>query len=131
MAGKRCWVTRATVRMRSKLHRIGDWEALAAKCEYSTAALAQECNISGRQLERFFKKTYGKSPREWLEQLRMRQAPAVLKECSSVKEAAQTMGYRQTSHFSRTFKKHHGISPEQWQIPSAPESQLRPSSRPQ
>lgn len=105
--------------MKSKLRRINNWEALAAQCEYSTAAMVRACGVSERQLERFFLQTRGMSPHRWLDQLRMRRALEVLRECGAVKEASQIMGFRQTSHFSRVFKKHHGMTPEQWQLPVA------------
>lgn len=104
--------------MRSKLHRIDDWEARAVASGYSTATLAAGCGVSKRQLERFFMEQRGERPSQWLARLRLAQATAVLQDSQSVKAAAQAMGFRQTSHFSRAFKRQHGISPEQVQVPS-------------
>jgi AraC-like DNA-binding protein len=42
------------------------------------------------------------------------QAPSVLQESASIKEAAQILGYQQQSHFARDFKEMHGKTPREY-----------------
>lgn len=97
--------------MRSKLHRIADWGDRARKAEYSAHKLAKLCGVSLRSLERFFKQTKATSPHQWLQLQRLLQAKSILMELDSIKEAADTLGYKQANHFSREFKKHFGGTP--------------------
>ena len=53
----------------------------------------------------------GLSPLYWMNRLRQVRGLALLNQGMSVKETAYELGYRQTSHFSREFKRFHGVPP--------------------
>ncbi|MCW5555109.1 MAG: helix-turn-helix transcriptional regulator [Verrucomicrobiae bacterium] len=91
------------------MNRITDWENLAEASRYSTRELAKRCNVTSRQLERYFLGTKGMPPRQWLTELRQRRALELMAAHSSVKAAAWRLGYRQAAHFSREFKRYHGV----------------------
>ncbi|MCU0785603.1 MAG: helix-turn-helix transcriptional regulator [Verrucomicrobia bacterium] len=97
--------------MTSKLHRIENWGARARDAEFSAHKLAKRCGVSLRSLERFFKETKAMTPQQWLHYQRLLQATSVLVESDSIKQAADLLGYKRASHFSREFKKHFGGSP--------------------
>lgn len=97
--------------MNSRLNRIQDWEKLARDSGYSTKRLASTCQVSPRQLQRFFLETWQISPRHWLTRVRQRRALDLLQRVGSVKEISWQLGYKTTAHFSREFKRHHGICP--------------------
>ncbi len=97
--------------MRSRLIRIKDWQQLAETASYSLYKVAQNCGTSTRQLERFFLESRQKSPRQWLNELRQQKGLQLMGEGFSVKEVAARLSYKQASHFSREFKKFHGVSP--------------------
>lgn len=101
--------------MRSRLNLVKDWPGLTISANYRIDKLAKNCGVSPRQLERFFHQELGKSPREWLTEARLTQAMTCLKEGSTVKETSFNLGYKQVSHFSREFKRFHGLSPAEVQ----------------
>lgn len=75
--------------------------------------IATENNISVRTLSRLFAEV-GETPRSWLQMQRLSFAYQALatKKVGNVTEAALTFGYKDLSHFSRTFKKQYGFSPK-------------------
>ena len=97
--------------MNSRLIEVTNWPELAQVANYSAALLSQHCQISTRQLERFFLENIGDSPHHWLNQLRQKRAMELLRSGCSVKEAALSLGYRSIAHFSREFKRWHGFPP--------------------
>ena len=99
------------VLMKSRLNQIQNWPEFARQADWSAKLLAQKCNVSPRTMERFFHKAMGKSPHAWLVELRQRQAIELLRDGSSVKETALTLGYKHPTHFSRQFKRHWGFLP--------------------
>jgi len=97
--------------MRSRLKRVRDWEAFAQANNYCATSLAEICEISPRQLERFFQRQFGKSPHQWLHDLRMRRACELLRDGTTAKETAFLLGYKTPSHFTHDFKKSFGAAP--------------------
>ena len=97
--------------MSSHLNHIQNWPELAKQARWSASALAKQCGVSVRTLERHFKKQMGKPPKVWLAEQRQQVAIDLLLHGSTVKEAADHAGYKQASTFSREFKKHRGNNP--------------------
>jgi YD repeat-containing protein len=56
---------------RSRLDCISDWEALAQRAAYRVSVLAKDCQVSERQLARFFWQRKGKCARAWLAEQRL------------------------------------------------------------
>lgn len=78
----------------------------------SVEKLAALCGISVSYLRRLFGCCYGVSPVEYITNLRLAYARDLL--CSaefSVAAAAENAGFNDISYFSRTFKRHFGVSP--------------------
>lgn len=99
--------------MTSRLDRVKDWALLAKASRYSATAIARECGVSPRQLERFFREHLKKSPHQWLRELRMGRAVELLREDASVKQVAQELCYKDPAHFCRDFKSYFGKTPGQ------------------
>lgn len=97
--------------MNNRLHQTPNWPDLARQTHWSAAALAKECQVSLRTLERFFYGTLGKSPHVWLSEERQQQAIKLLDDGYSVKETAALLGYKHATHFSREFKRLLGYAP--------------------
>ena len=99
--------------MRSRLSLVTNWEGLAEEAGYNAKKLAERCGVSRRQLERFFPRATGKTPQQWLNYLRQQKAYELIASGQSAKEVAIRLGYKQPSHFSREFKRFHGVPPSE------------------
>ncbi len=100
--------------MGSRLDRLNDWQDLARKAQYNAKVLAERCQVSLRQLERFWKESFQETPQSWLNQCRFSEAQALLQEGCPVKEVAFRVGFKQSSHFCREFKRHTGCTPNEF-----------------
>lgn len=99
--------------MSSPLSLIQNWQELAKLAKWSASALAKQCNVSVRTLHRHFIKHLGQNPKTWLEEQRLHTADKLLCDGSSVKEAADRVGYKQQSSLTRHYKSKTGICPSQ------------------
>ena len=89
-------------------------EELASKANYDSRALARLCHLSTRQLQREFRRHFGASPQQWLDQHRLNAAGSLLLSGEPVKKVAYDLGFKQTSHFCRKFKFHHRMTPREF-----------------
>lgn len=73
--------------------------------------------LTGRSLSSFkrdFQKIFGSSPRQWLQQKRLKEAYFLIKNKQQKPGAVYLdLGFEDFSHFSFTFKKYFGISPSE------------------
>ena len=97
--------------MTSKLDRTQNWLDLARQARFSARQLAALRGVSLRQLERYYHDAFGQTPQEWLNDARLREAKKLLSRGLSVKEVSFKLGFKQASHFSRTFKQRTGQPP--------------------
>ena len=71
--------------------------------------------FSQSHLIRLFKQHTGKTLVEYLSELKMQRACELLTYTnSSILSIAMTLGYSDSSHLNRTFKKYYGVSPTQY-----------------
>jgi transcriptional regulator GlxA family with amidase domain len=97
--------------MITKLNHIQNWLELAKQAKWSASALAKKCDVSVSTLHRHFLKQMGKPPKAWLAEQRQRNAHELLCDGSSIKETAFRLGYKQSTNFTRNYKKHWGVCP--------------------
>jgi AraC-like DNA-binding protein len=97
--------------MSSFLNHLPQLPELAQQSKWSASALAKQCGVSMRTLERHFLKHLGKSPKAWLNEQRQLQAIKLLREGSPVKAVAGVMHYKHPNHLSKDFKKFWGVCP--------------------
>jgi AraC-like DNA-binding protein len=83
---------------------LGSLDELARLAQYDNRKLAQLCRLSRRQMQRAFRRRFDRSPQQWLNERRIAAAFELLATGLSVKETAFKLGFKQRSHFSRTFK---------------------------
>jgi AraC-like DNA-binding protein len=88
-----------------------NWEKLAKEAHYKPSSLARACGVSLRTLQRHFSEKYSLTVSSWLTSVRLREAYERITAGARVKEVAFDLGYKQLSHFSREFKRFHGIAP--------------------
>ncbi len=60
------------------------------------------------------RRAFGQSPGEYVAEVRMQRARALLEAGASVSEASRALGYGSDEGFSRAFRRHTGIAPSQW-----------------
>lgn len=95
---------------RSVFHDHAQWLELARKSDFRAAKLARHLGLSQRQVERYVKRHFDRTPQRWLRELRMARAAELIAVMHSVKEVAYALGFRQVSSFCREFKLHHGVT---------------------
>lgn len=77
--------------------------------------LAQEVGLSRVHLHRKMKELTNFSTRDFIKNIRMRQAAKLFKEKKlNISEVAYAVGYNNLSHFSSTFKETYGVSPKEF-----------------
>ncbi|MBI4324332.1 MAG: helix-turn-helix transcriptional regulator [Chloroflexi bacterium] len=101
--------------MITRISRVRHWESLARQARYRDRELARLCKVSLRQLQRHFQEVFGLKLHGWLSELRQCDALRILEEEKTVKEVAFQLGYTFAQHFSRDFKRFHGLTPSAYQ----------------
>jgi YesN/AraC family two-component response regulator len=82
---------------------------------YTTASLAKDVGLSERHLRRCFREAYGKTPRRYLTELRMRTAAHLLLTTSlGIEQIALQVGYLRVATFNALFKRVYGVTPSEF-----------------
>jgi AraC-like DNA-binding protein len=85
--------------------------------EYTVESLADTAVMSRSAFSEYFAKSFSRSPMSFVNHVRMQRAAQCLSvENMSVDAIAKNVGYSSRSHFSRAFKDHSGLSPQQFRI---------------
>jgi transcriptional regulator GlxA family with amidase domain len=81
----------------------------------SLRILSKAVNLSPSRLRQLFTKELGRSPRQYLRELRFREAEHLLRSTFfSIKEVTFLCGANDVSHFVRDFKKRYGRTPSEF-----------------
>src|SRR2546426_2820031 len=84
--------------------------SIAQKAGYRSRELARLCQVSPRQLERYFREQFGRTPQAWLDELRLQAATDLMFQRGLVKGVAYELGFIHPSHFIRKFKRVYGCT---------------------
>jgi AraC-like DNA-binding protein len=79
------------------------------------STLARDAGLSRAHFIRSFTRAFGRSPHDYLIELRMERAKRALARGESVTEVCFAVGYESLGTFSRTFAERVGRSPRAWQ----------------
>jgi transcriptional regulator GlxA family with amidase domain len=94
---------------------IQEWMHSSYHEEITLELLAEKFDISVRSLNRRFKEATGKSPMQYLQQIRIENAQELLKTSNlSIAEVAFSVGYPDNSYFSAIFRKAISLSPKEY-----------------
>lgn len=107
----------AMVRSSEKLRPLLEWmERSYANADIGLAEMTEALSMPASSLNVLFRSTFGVSPYVYLIQLRLRKAKELLigQPASTVKEIAERVGFRDSSHFIATFRRKTGLPPEQY-----------------
>ncbi len=80
--------------------------------DLSLPMVAKELFLAPSYLSRIFKQETGKTFKEYLTEIRMKEAHQLLQEDITVNEVAHRVGYHDASYFTRVYKKHFGYTPK-------------------
>jgi AraC-like DNA-binding protein len=85
--------------------------------QFAVEALAGEFSVHRSLLSRTFRKSFGLSPKQFLQSLRIHRAMSLLRTTpQSVRQIARQVGFEDASYFARAFRQHTGNSPEQFRL---------------
>ncbi len=84
----------------------------------SVEKLASDMNLDRRYLSRIFKQDHGMPLKEYITEVKLRHAEAFLRAGYSVTQTASMVGYADSIHFAKIFKKHRGITPAAFRLQS-------------
>lgn len=76
--------------------------------------LSDYAQISSSYLGSIFKTVTGKSTIDYLIEIRLNKAKSLLRDGLTVSETSKIVGFNDIFYFSKTFKKHEGVSPTQY-----------------
>ena len=97
--------------MPSRLDRVKDWDAVAIECHFHVHAVALKFHVTDRQLERYFQKRFGITPKAWMDEKRIDIAIEHLLNGDPVKVVASDLRFKQRPAFSNFFKRLKGTAP--------------------
>jgi transcriptional regulator GlxA family with amidase domain len=98
-----------------EIWRIQQWVQLHFAESISLDNLAAKANMSLRTFKRRFKQATSLAPLHYLQNLRVEQGKEFLKHTNkNVGEISRLVGYEDTGHFIRLFKRSYDKSPQQW-----------------
>lgn len=84
--------------------------------DFNVATLADNMNMSRSTLMRKIKVITGKTPLQFIRDIKIELACQMLKNhTTSVSEVANRLGYTDSDYFSKTFRESVGMSPSEWQ----------------
>jgi AraC-like DNA-binding protein len=101
---------------RTVFHDQSQWFELARISGFRAANLARHLGISQRQVERYVRRHFNRTPQQWLRELRMARAGELTAVMHSVKEIAYALGFQQVSSFCREFKTYHGVTCSEYAV---------------
>ena len=94
---------------------VQTWMQHNSQKTFSLERLAAMVGVSPRQFDRRFKAVVGKTPQEYLQNLRCNAAKELLQNSNlGVADIAELVGYGDASYFSRVYRRHTGQTPTEF-----------------
>ncbi len=82
---------------------------------WRVAEMARHCHLAEAAFARQFRALTGLAPHAWLARERLAQAREWLRTSSAtLTEVALACGFADSAHFSRSFRRQHGVPPREW-----------------
>ena len=98
-----------------RLANVAAWIANNLTKDLSVERLAEKANVCSRHFGRLFKQSFGSSPADFVESLRLGEARRLLGQRGArVEHVAEAVGFGSTDAFRRAFERRLGLSPSQY-----------------
>lgn len=98
-----------------KISELISYMKMTSKLNLSIGECAAFCNLSKVHFSRVFKTVTGSSPVQFFLELRVARAKELLDYTDrTMQEIAEACGFPDQNYFTRTFKKHTGMTPTQY-----------------
>ena len=121
--------TDPTADLAARARRVLDADAGA---RLRAAELAGQLGVSEAHLRRCFREVYGRTPRRYLAEARLRRAATRLRTTAArVEQIAADAGYPSSTRFGKSFRQLYGLTPLQYRaapVPPAPKVRTPPSA---
>ena len=115
ICGKEKSVNIGVRHMDERIRSVVDFMVLHPTETYTTARLCEMAGLGETRFRKLFKEQTGKSPGEYLRDMRMTAAGRrLLLSVESVSDIAYSVGYEDVNFFIRVFKKYFGVTPNQY-----------------
>ena len=110
-------IKKATTKMDSRIQVVLDYVILQPSEEYSPQRLADMAELSKQRFSALFKEQVGKSPMEYIKDLKLTTAARKLLVSNvSISDIAYSIGYNDPNYFIREFKAAFGYTPRQYRL---------------
>ncbi len=104
---------RSSIKSDARIQMLVEYMVTHPTEPFSSSSLCELADISQSTLQRLFKQHTGKTPREFIKELRMvTAANRLLVTNERVSAIAYELGFDTLSHFSKKFKSVYGVSPQ-------------------
>ena len=101
--------------MNSKVRSIVNFLEANLHRQIKMAEMTALVGLSASRVDNLFKAEFGKSPGQYLKDLRMQKARLLLETTTmKIKQIRLAVGYRDHSHFFQDFKKRFGLTPSEY-----------------
>jgi transcriptional regulator GlxA family with amidase domain len=103
------------IRASDRFADLADWMLRNLRNDLSIEKLAARIHLSPRQFSRRFKATFGMTPADYVERLRLDDARRRLSSSSpSLESIALSVGYTSADAFRRAFERNFGVAPSDY-----------------
>lgn len=115
LSGIRHREARSNIKSDARIQVLVEYMVTHPTEPFTSSSLRELADISQSTLQRLFKQHTGKTPREFIKELRMvTAAHRLLVTNDRVSTIAYELGFETLSHFSKKFKSVYGMSPQQY-----------------
>jgi transcriptional regulator GlxA family with amidase domain len=98
-----------------RLANVAAWIANNLSADLTLQRLAERANVCQRHFTRLFRKSFGSSPADFVESLRLGEARRLLQEGGSrIEQVAGAVGFASPDAFRRAFERRLGLTPSQY-----------------
>lgn len=117
---------RPAARRRLVFERCRDYLAAHYASVRGPGAAARACRVGPEYFSRLFREHTGQTPSQFLARLRMHHAARLLQHSDlAVQAAGRAVGFEDPYHFSRVFKRIHGVAPRDFRRDGRPSRRSR------